>query len=286
MTRKDKISDTFSRLGATAKSLVKIALQSRRTVRPALDSTMLSRPLIVLGNGPSLRHTIDSHLQLLQNTPCMAVNFAAITDEFRTIRPRFYILADPHFFAAEADPNVSRLWEALASADWQITLFVPADRIADARSRLGGDTAVEICSFNPVGVEGFGRFERWAYRKGLGMPRPRNVLIPAIMAGIRAGFRKIIIVGADHSWMQTLAVDSDNRVISVQPHYYKENDDEHKRVASVYSGVKLHEVVHSFYVAFRAYHRIADYAASAGIRIINATPESMIDAFPRGTPES
>lgn len=282
MNSTDKISDIFSSLGATAKSLAKILLQSRHTRRADISPDILDKPLIILGNGPSLRHTIDSHLSLLQTTPCMAVNFAAITDEFQLIRPRFYILADPHFFVAVADANVDRLWRAIADADWPITLFVPASRVADARHRLAKTAStVGICSFNPIGVEGFGWFERWAYRNGLGMPRPRNVLIPAIMTGIRAGFRKIIIVGADHSWMQTLAVDSDNRVVSVQPHFYNDNADEHKRVATVYSGVKLHDVVHSFYVAFRAYHRIADYAAHAGITIINATPDSMIDAFMR-----
>lgn len=34
-------------------------------------------------------------------------------------------------------------------------------------------------------------------------------------------------------------------------------------------------------IAFRSYWHIADYARSRGIEIINATPGSMIDAFPR-----
>jgi hypothetical protein len=67
----------------------------------------------------------------------------------------------------------------------------------------------------------------------------------------------------------------------VQPHFYKEDEREQSRVVSVYRNVKLHEVIYSFYVAFRSYHEIASYANYCGITIYNITPNSYIDAFPR-----
>ena len=113
------------------------------------------------------------------------------------------------------------------------------------------------------------------------MPRPRNVLIPSIMAGIRLGYRRIVIVGADHTWTRTLSVDEQNRVISIQPHFYKDNNAEHERVASVYEGLRLHDVLGSMTITFRSYHHIADYAAHIGVEILNASAETFIDAFPR-----
>lgn len=113
------------------------------------------------------------------------------------------------------------------------------------------------------------------------MPRPRNVLIPSIMIGIWLGYKEIYVVGADHTWSKTLEVDANNTVISVQPHFYEDNKAEAARVASVYADVKLHEIMYSFHVAFKAYHQIEDFARKMGVNIYNATPGSFIDAFRR-----
>ena len=104
------------------------------------------------------------------------------------------------------------------------------------------------------------------------MPRPRNVLIPSIMLAIASGYRRIIITGADHSWMKTISVTDDNEVVSVQPHFYAESDSEQKRIRHDYSNRPLHDVVESFAVAFRSYHEIASYARKLGVEILNATP--------------
>ena len=115
----------------------------------------------------------------------------------------------------------------------------------------------------------------------MGMPRPRNVLIPAIMLAIATGYTDISIVGADHSWMTSLSVTDENEVVSIQPHFYADSDHEQARVRHEYRGYRLHQIVESFAIAFRSYHHIADYAASRGVKIYNATPGSFLDAFPR-----
>ena len=103
-----KVSEAFSTAGASLKSLVKIALLSRRpTVSRAPEAA--SRPLVILANGPSLRKTIAERLDDLKDMQAMAVNFAALADEFTQIRPGRYILADPHFFAHGDDKNVAAL---------------------------------------------------------------------------------------------------------------------------------------------------------------------------------
>lgn len=116
------------------------------------------------------------------------------------------------------------------------------------------------------------------------MPRPRNVLVPAIMTAMRAGFKEIYLAGADHGWLTTLSVTDENEVVSIQPHFYKDNDSEQKRVASVYRDVRLHEILLSMHLAFKSYHRIEQYARRRGIDIFNATPGSFIDAFRRKMP--
>lgn len=260
----------------TVKSIGKIILQSRRS--STLNHRADGKRIIVMGNGPSLADTITQHLTTLQSTPTMAVNFAAIAPEFEALRPRYYVLADPYFFSDAQDANLQRLRERLSDVNWQMTLLVPVAMHKRAKELYH---SADIATFNAVGIEGFSSFCHAAYSAGLGMPRPRNVLIPSIMLAIELGFKEIVIVGADHSWMKTLAVTDENEVVSIQPHFYDDGEDEKQRVRHEYRNYRLHQIVESFAVAFRSYHQIAAYAATQNVTIYNATKDSFIDAFPR-----
>ncbi len=275
-TASDKIASFASRLGQTAKSIVKLLTQRRRATITKADADT-SRPLIILANGPSLNQTIAESLPSLQAHPTLAVNFAANAPEFRTLRPRYYVLIDPHFFSATDDPNVTRLWDNLARVDWPMTLIVPARR----RRLIPKSVNIDTLTVNDIAVEGFLPLENAAFARGWGMPRPRNVLIPSIMAAIAMGFKEIYLTGADHSWMKTISVNDNNQVVSIQPHFYKDNDKELARVRTDYLHRPLHTILDSFRIAFASYHTIARFAATRGIRIVNSTPGSYIDAFPR-----
>lgn len=270
------VSEFPSRLGSTLKSLVKIVLQSRRPTVSRVAGREES--LIVMGNGPSLNDTMRDNAESLEHHRLMAVNFAANAPQFYELRPDFYVIVDPVFFRELENANVKSLWANLSErVDWPMRLLVPVK----AKVPVALPVNIVVERFNPVGVEGFRAVEHAAYRVGLGMPRPRNVLIPAIMAGMMLGFRNIYITGADHSWTKTLSVTDDNTVVSVQPHFYADNNAEHERVASVYKNIRLHEIMYSFYVAFRSYFTVASYAKSRGVNIYNSTPGSFIDAFER-----
>lgn len=277
----DKLSDITSKLADSLKSLVKVAAQSRRASISLSEAAVNGRPLIIMGNGPSLANVIAKDLDQLSESTTMALNFAANADEFTRLRPDFYLMADPHFFEGRAtDPNVDRLFKRLnTEVNWKMCLYVP---VGHSAQKLGiTNRKIRVENFNFVGAEGFRKLEWWLYDHGLAMPRPRNVLVPAIMTAIKSGFQEIYLAGADHGWLSTLSVSDDNQVISIQPHFYKDNADEKKRVTSVYRNVKLHEILLSFHLAFKSYHKLEDYAKSRGYSIYNSTPGSFIDAFPR-----
>ena len=274
----DSIAGFCSGFAATVKSAVKILLAGNPGKFPVADT---AEPLYILGNGPSLRDNISNDLELLRHGRTLAVNFAANAPEFTLLRPTYYVLADPHFFNNPGDPNVSRLIDALASAEWEMTLFVPVK--ARIPASLNGNPRLSVVRFRFIAAEGFTSFEHFAFRHRLGMPRPRNVLIPSIMIGLWMGYKKIYLLGADHSWLKTLSVDDENRVVSIQPHFYTEDDREQQRIRKTYMNLPLHSVLESFHIAFRSYHRIRHYADSCGAEVINATPGSFIDAFSRGS---
>ncbi|MCM1153512.1 MAG: hypothetical protein NC328_07660 [Muribaculum sp.] len=253
---------------------------------PSPKSRAKSNSVIVMGNGPSLRDAIDNHRPWLEAHDLIAVNFAANTPDFFSLRPQYYVLADPHFFVNfDKDPNVAKLWDNLSNADWPVSLWIPAKSkgmLADLKRRgVSLPASLTVKFFNLTPADGYSPFLGKLFDAGMVMPRPRNVLIPAIMTAIREGYKEIFLAGADHSWTKTLWVDDDNRVVSVQPHFYKDSDKELKRVASDYQGLHISDVLGSMTIAFRSYLALRQYAEARGIRIYNSTPGSFIDAFPR-----
>lgn len=280
MKTSEKIASGLRELAGSLAMLGSIALQSRYVRR---SKEQPERPLLILGNGPSLADTLREQRPAMAAYDLLAVNFAANTPVFADLKPRHYVLADPHFFHAAGDANVEKLWKAMDGVSWPMTLHLPAKMsgVAQAKAWVAGGAERRILPFNMTPAQGFPRLTRMMIDAGLAIPRPRNVLIPSIMAGIRMGYRHIAIAGADHTWTRTLSVDDQNRVVTLQPHFYADNKDEKERVAGVYKDIRLHEILQSMTIAFRSYHEIAAYARRRGIEIVNVTPGSFIDAFPR-----
>lgn len=275
-----KACSFIENFGSTLKGLAKIVLQSRAcNIVPIKDASI--RPLILLANGPSLKNTIDKYSTYLAESDTLAVNFAANAPEFRLLRPKYYVLADPHFFTAYDDINVVRLVDNLRTVDWDMVLLLDcrfAKRFINVASLPQN---VSVMTFNAVGVEGFAGFENFVFSHGLAMPRPRNVLIPALMSAIKLGYKQIYICGADHSWLRDLSVGEDNIVASGLNHFYKESDREASRVQVEYRSYRLHDIIYSLFVAFRSYHTIERFARHEGVDIYNSTKGSYIDAFRR-----
>ncbi len=275
----EKIQRGMGKTGASLASLVKIVLMSRRPTRRSADR---KDTIIIMGNGPSLRDAMLYDMDVLKAYPRMAVNLSALAPEFGDLRPDYYILADIAFFVKEKSGKVPALWDALSAVSWPMTLFLPATArgMAEVR-RLPVNVTVKYYNLTPA--EGFGWLMRPIYDLGLAMPRPRNVLIPSIMSAMREGFRRVVLIGADHNWSKTLWVTERNCVVSVQPHFYKDDDKELRRAEEIFKNVRIHEVYENYAIAFRSYHNLKAYTDRRGVEVLNATPGSFIDAFPRTT---
>lgn len=273
----NKIQSAAGKLGATLASFIKIPIMSRR---PSPKSRDRKDTIIIMGNGPSLRDAMEQDRDVLMAYPRLAVNLSALTPDFRDLRPDYYILADIAFFLKEKTGKVPQLWEALRCVDWQMTLFLPATarKMPEVKS-LPANITLKFYNLTPA--EGFRCVMHPLYDSGLAMPRPRNVLIPSIISSMREGFRKIVLIGADHNWSKTLWVTERNRVVSVQPHFYKDDDAELRRAEEIFKNVHIHDVYENYAIAFRSYFNVKAYADRRGVEILNATPGSFIDAFPR-----
>ena len=261
----------------TIASLLKVPLMSGKAspALPAREDTV-----IIMGNGPSLRDAIENDFDILMAHPRLAVNLSALAPDFRRLKPDYYLLADIAFFLKKKTGKVPQLWDTLAAVDWPMILFLPASakKMPEVKA-LPGNITVKWYNLTPA--EGWTPVMHRLYRSGLAMPRPRNVIVPSIMSLMREGFRNIALIGADHNWSQTLWVTERNRVVSVQPHFYKDDDAELRRAEEIFSNVHIHDVYRNYAIAFKSYFDVKAYADRMGCRIINCTPGSFIDAFPR-----
>lgn len=276
----DQISEFLTMTDRTIRSTAKIMLAPHRSDIPRISSDG-NDTAIIMGNGPSLATAISDNLRQLTSYPTFAVNFMGNTPEYSVIKPRYYVLIDPAFFKnAGSYGNVQSMIQRFEhDTDWPMTLFIP--RWGRKSMPRFTNPNIDVRTLSTNGLEGFAWFERWAFNCRLGTPRPRNVLIPSIMIAIAAGFRNIYLAGADHTWARTLSVNENNEVVSIQPHFYKDNDEYEQRARQVFIGRKLHEVYEAYAVAFKSYYSILRYASGLGVNIYNATPGSFIDAFPR-----
>lgn len=269
-----------SALGQSVMSVVKVALLSRRPTPLPADT---ADELVILANGPSLNATVEQHADFLRGKGLMAVNFCADSPMFTRLRPQYYLIADPLFWIV--DEKRDRLFGALAGrTDWELHLLMPAKALADRRwqEMIAANKNIRLHIYNTTPIEGFRGFAEWLYRRGMGVPRPHNVLIPAITQGLRMPFRKIYLAGADHSWLPEITVTDRNEVLMHQKHFYDQCTSKAEGVKQEnLNTARLHTILFHMYTAFKAYFTLRDYAASLGKQVINITPGSYIDAFER-----
>ncbi|SFL48835.1 hypothetical protein SAMN05216357_1255 [Porphyromonadaceae bacterium KH3CP3RA] len=273
----EQIYTKIGEVGNTLLSLFRIILLSRRVKPFSLPVYNNNKELVVLGNGPSLRLLLSERSSFLEGKDLMMVNFSASSDDFARFRPMFYLLMDPAFFEDEATRQ--KLFVPMVDRTvWEMHLFVPvsARKYAAWQEIVSRSPYIRIHWFNATPVEGVVSFRHFCYRKRLGMPRPRNVLVACLMVALQLPYDTIYLAGADHSWMKEIWVDENNIVNEDRAHFYDRNSTQR-----VVSSHRLHELLDSMAVAFRSYHEVEAYSRKRGKEIINITPGSFIDAFRR-----
>lgn len=283
-----KIQRFFEALYQSLISLIRVFFHFR--FRSDLNHIKASEhELVILANGPSLRADMDQNPDFFNGKQIMCVNQFVLSDDFERLKPQFYILLDIGFFVENTIPRVAEVREKVKRAliektTWPVTLLCPAE---GRKSRFCQDIQasgipVKFAFFNRTVVDGNRMVRHWLYRCQAGMPPPQNVLIGALMCGIACGFKKIIILGADHSWHQGLEIGTDGKLISAENHFY---DKKPWKVAvehpETLERATIYDYFFNLYRTFRSYHLIQTFARSAGVKIINASSITFIDAFER-----
>ncbi|HRE73129.1 MAG TPA: hypothetical protein PK637_04670 [Flavobacteriales bacterium] len=245
--------------------------------------------LLLLGNGPSLSNSMNQLGDSLGRIKTMCVNLFPTTPDFKRVKPSYFVVSAPEFWLENVDPvyleSRSSILRALRDdTSWPLEVFIPweARRFKEWVQLPSKNPNITVTWYNIHPAEGFRWFRHWAFRMQLGMPRPHNVLIPSMMVAIAKGIREVYVVGADHSWLPQITVDEQNVVLVNQKHFYDSETSRPEIMRKLGTGRRtLAEVLQKFQYTFASYFLIRHYAESRGVRILNATPGSFIDAFDR-----
>lgn len=272
-------------------SILKVVLLSKFKNILFKSTQVNEKSIVILGNGPSLNNTIEKYSSQLKTNELLCVNNFVLTDHFLEFKPKYYVIVAPILFLPEDKLPQNYLeirdncFKAIyAKTTWSMNLMLPfvAKKSSFIKNLAAKNPNVKLSYFNTTPIEGFSTISHFFYMRGLGMPRPHNVLIPSIMNSIFLGFKQVYIVGADHSWLNEITVNSKNEALVNQKHFYDENESKPEVMADYITRPRrLHEMIYKFYLSFRGYWDILEYSKSKNVKIYNASEHSMIDAFER-----
>lgn len=248
------------------------------------------KPIIILGNGPSLTNFIESEEfdKIRNNNNFCVVNFSILSPLFQQLKPEFLTIADPLFFQRPINNEKIKLFkEVLLKVDWNFTLIIPFRFYKQIQKELINQTNITVI---PIHTQVLSEkiknlsFRNLIYKKGLSCPRIQNVVVASIYSMINYGYHHIYLYGVDHSWTTQLCVNTDNQVCLKDIHYYDNGKVELKPwLKGSGEPYKMHEVLRDLAYMFNSYHELQIYASYLGnIKIINNSPNSFIDAFDRG----
>lgn len=274
-------------------SIIKIGVLSAFSIKLPY-SAKKNQECVILGNGPSLNMSLTELDFKFPDKDLICVNYFAETPFYTTLKPPLYVLNAPEMWLEDVDEDYyeksDKLFTTIAEkTSWKLALFIPtpAKKYGRWKRKIETNALIEVYYFNTTPIDGFDKFKKFCFERNLGMPRPHNVLIPSIILTINLSYKKIYLLGAEHSWLKEIWVNDSNEVLLTQKHFYDEGSAKALPMNKLGKGSrKLHEVLIKFVYAFQGYFELKSYAEKQNVQILNATPESYIDAFDRVTSEA
>lgn len=285
-----KLKNHLNNIVLTFISLVKILFLSKWL--KVLKHKTTKKSCVIIGNGPSFTESIRLYKEKIIEHELICVNSFANTEFYENLKPNYYLLQAPILF--QSNEKSSELYinyrdvlfkNILDKTSWELNLMVPfrAKKSPEFLQLILLNKNIKPLYFNDVAIEGFSFFKTICFKLKLGIPRPHNVLIPSLFNSMNIGFKTIHIIGADHSWLSEISVNNQNEALVNQKHFYDENTSRPQKMEDYITRPrKLHEIIHKFYLSFRGYWEVEEFANKQKIKIYNCSEKSMIDAFQRG----
>ena len=267
------VASTSSLLRMLILSSINVAVKSKK-----YKSIVISKDCTILANGPSLKEALDKNEVRLAGNDVFVVNMFVQTNDFWTIKPRFYFIVDGAFFVPKTKRHhelVQLVTDSFKKVDWDMYLCISSGCVNGGILKSIDNPHIKIIKWNTTTFEGFRCLRHFMYRHNMAMPRCQTVTNMALAAAINMGYDNVYLYGADHSWTRDLRVDDDNVVCYGDRHVYA------TEVQVIKKDCTMGRLLHAFANMFDAHWIINDYAISRRVNIWNCTKGSFIDAYKR-----
>lgn len=242
---------------------------------------------LVLGNGPSLRGDLGVIEQLAATggIDLWCVNFFANSPAYTTLKPTNYVIADPGHWQDDVTEELKHdreqfLQRVARVTDWDVLFHFPySAKGTEFVARLTANARIKVRYFNETAV--VCRIEAvlfWLYRHELAMPACQNVLVPALYLTILAGYEKVGIAGADHSWHRDILV-RDGVVMLRDPHFYDDDAQLKPFYKNASETFSMAEIFRIWAKVFTQYDLLSGFARAMRVSVVNGSSVSYIDSF-------
>lgn len=246
--------------------------------------------IFILGNGPSLMTQLADFRKELIKKDILVVNEFCLSDEFEVLKPKYYLVVDQAYLK---DFDISEnfliiqqkmLEVFLKKVDWNMTILIPS--IAENKIKWTNlkdlNNKIIIIFINTNTVNGFNSIKHFLYSKNMGMPRVQNVLIASIFLAINMNYKRIFLLGADHSMHQNIVVNRKSELHIAMQHF--NYNDSLKPFYSDYLEQNILRIDQFFLMwslTFHAYYELKEYSTINNAEVYNTSINSFIDAFPK-----
>lgn len=250
--------------------------------------------LIVIGNGPSLKKTLEKNVETLKSLDCIVVNHFCESEYYKELKPKYYLLADPAFFGKidnYSDYLKKKIRKFIVTivneTFWDLNLIIPNSAIgSEFIERCKANKYIHPYYYNPFDIcyyDESEKFELW--NKNLIAPPMRNCLNTCLWFSIFLKFKYVYLIGADSNWLDLIHVDqSNNSVYTMYEHFY----DKPKKLPLYYDDLKpelgtmkLYEFLEQHSKTMKIYWDLYEYSVYNNVKIYNSSEYSLIDAFER-----
>jgi hypothetical protein len=263
----------------SAFSILRLIIWSKFNLKNPLFQAN-SKSCVILGNGPSLKYSIENHADFILQSDIMCVNLFSTTEYYTRFKPNNYFLLDEAFIDTNHERARVSIEHLVSDTTWSVNLFAPYKfkKSAYFINEIAKNPHIKPIYFNYVIFEGFDWLRFWIYEKGWGMPRSQNVLVAAIYETIYLNYQKICLIGADYTWHENIRLNENNEIIADEAYFYgnkvyrinQSTENPESYMAKQF--LSLHK-------AFKGFEVLARYAHSKNIKIQNASQRSYIDVF-------
>ncbi|MCX5831441.1 MAG: hypothetical protein NT140_06085 [Deltaproteobacteria bacterium] len=284
------MKDIIIETGTTLISLLRVLINHRINYSfPVFQKDNFE--INILCTGPSLNESLSSSGNIFQSKDSMCVNKFAESDFFEIIKPSYYLLLDPVFWEENSRPvfiaERDRLYKLInTKTNWHLNLLLPlsAKHAFNWNYIFQNNSNIRISFFNNVPLTGFKSIIHSLYKHNQGMPPAQNVLVAAIFVAINMGYKKLYLLGADHSWHERLVLNDENVVCYRESNFFDKTEQQlipwFKAQENAGTN-KMHEIFMEIARMFLGYQYLEEYSKYRNVKIYNASPKTYIDAFER-----